>query len=340
LSTETELCVDGYLIFAIFLAIMAVVAFFVARNFEAPGPAPVREKFNYAGDYQAARSDWRGVRAAHRYTRWAVFGLAGLTFLFFAFACVTKVGTNQIGIMNSFGRPVDAFPNGMHLKAPWETKVEFDASRQFLRFEGSGNKETEHGKKVFPCFNVRIANNANGCVKGVVTWQMRARTAQEKQQAVELYRQYRTFERLNDNFVAQATQSALNATYADVNPLVPEKNPSFAELSNTAEIRLHGLVGTQVEVLDFQITFIDYDDKTDDAIKRVQAQIANTAEETQRQLTNAAAARAAAALGSTTQGPPPSEAVLINKCLDIAAAQNKEPGYCFMRGGQPLIQAR
>jgi hypothetical protein len=329
--------VDGTFIGTIVFGVLTLVGVVVWLATRVTNPRPHSDQYDTLSGHRRAVAAWELRGTARRAARWTVIALGGCTVLLFTLSCFTRVGTNQIGIMNSFGRPVDALSNGVHPKSPWETKVEFDASRQFLRFQERGNGKETHSEKVFPAFKVRIANNAGAEVWGVVTWQMRADTPEEKLQAVQLYRQYRTFERLNDNYVAQSTQAVLLATFADVNPLVPDKNPSFAELSVTTERHLRELVGAQLDVISVQLTFVDYDDKTDDAIKSVQAQIAKTAEETQRQKTNEAAARAAAALGSTAQGPPPSEAVLINKCLDIAQALGKEPGYCFIRGATPII---
>lgn len=271
----------------------------------------------------------------------AVFFFFVLGALSIVGSMVAVVGTNKVAIVTSFNKPVNALGSGWHSKAPWQDTTELDGTRQTLRFEGDGNNEDEDSdKKVWPRFKVKIENNATADITGIVSWQMRVDSKdkvelqRQKDRAQQLFLNYRSFGRIIRDYIRPSAQSALQAVYDDVNPLIPEKNPSYADLSAEMQTEFKKILGAEIDVLFVQITNADWDEKTDNAIGLQQDQISKTAQAQEKEKTNAAEAKAAAALNNSNGTPvqPPSDNILKNKCLDIAREQNKDPGPCLQPG--------
>lgn len=324
---------DLWLIASI-VALVIGVPFWLAARKKDPGPEPqfedYRDEYNARSTYNDAHKEWRERTAVARGGKNASrVGLVGGVILF-AMSCWVQVPTNQIGIFTSFGKPVDARPNGFQLKAPWEKVVKFDASRQYLRFNGKGNDKgpAEDGKE-FPHINVKMEREAKADVNVVIAWQMKAGTEAERKQAVELYRAHKTFDRLTENFMAANARSATQTVYDKINPLVPEKNPTFAQLSASLESELKKLVGDEVTVISAQVVGVNYDDETDKRISDMQAEFAKTEQAKQQEQTNIAQSKANAAL---VKDSSLNELILRDNCIKGAIAVGANPGVCLQPG--------
>lgn len=265
--------------------------------------------------------------------------LTVLGICFITGSMIAVVGTNKVAIVTSMNKPTDALGAGWHGKKPWEKTTEFDGTRQTLRFEGKGNdKDDNADDKVWPCFGIKIENNATACINGIAAWQLKvdskdkAELAAQKERAKQLFLNYRSFSRVIRDYIRPSAQSALQATYDDVNPLIPEKNPSYATLSTEMQNAFKSVLGVEIDVLFVQITNADWDPKTDNAIEQQQEQVAKTAQALEKKKTNEAEAAAAAALTVNNGKPVDPDYALKNKCMDIAREQNKDPGPCLQPG--------
>lgn len=238
------------------------------------------------------------------------------------------VNTNQVGIFTSMGRPYDATDNGWEFKQPWAKKTEFDGARQFLRFNGDGNNDTDPDKKVYRRVSTKIDGNAKADISGVIAWQMKATTEEEKKNAIQLFKDYRVFERVTNNLVYSNLKVAIGSALASLNPLIPEKNLTVAQINEKILLELKNQFNGSIVIQAADISVPDYDDQTDAAIAADLAQKAKTSLEKEKELTNAAASRANAAIVTSIQDPQ----VLINKCLDIAKELGYNPGLCMMSG--------
>lgn len=341
---------DIWFLLAIITLLFGVPLWIVARK-KNPGPEPVWVDVN-RNDFEAGRSGDYNYRSAQEQAthdfrsaslRWeedrkiASGGkvisriLLGLGVFLFVMSLWVQVPTNTIGIYTSFGKPVDARPNGFQDKLPWEkVSKDFDASRQYMKFDGKGNdKEADEDGKVFPCLPVKMDREAKACLTVTVGWQMKAGTKSEREQAKELFRAHKTFARLTENFMKANIQDAAQASYSDVNPLVIGQNPGFSTLSDETETNLRKLVGGDVAVLSVQITGADYDPATDDSIAKMQAEYAKTEQARQLEQTNAAISKANKAL--VEQGKLTPE-VLQAECIKVAKEVGSNPGVCLQPG--------
>lgn len=322
---------------AIVFAVVAIIVGLLTKAIKGPEPRPVRgdRETNYDYEYRLKRWKESDTAVAKSFGKGATYVLLVITMLFLGLSSFTKVDTNTIGIMTSFGRPVDALPNGMHLKAPWQDKTQFEATRQFIRFEGEGTKDEEDlDKKTYKCVRVRLSNNATACINGVLEWQMRASTEEEKAQAVDLFKNYKEFSRVSDKMVWQSVGGALNAAFGDHNPLVKENNRALTYYQDRAKEELTKLVAGRVNVIGFTLQTPDYDDVTDKNLAALQAELAKTETAKQQKLTADEEAKRNAAIANSIKNDP---GVLVSKCLDIAKEQSREPGYCMMSGVTPII---
>lgn len=305
--------------FAIFFLVVALAATVVWAS---------RRRAEPAGTHSVASTffiRWTGRGAA-------ASALLGLVLL--ASSCVTQVTTKNVGVVTSFGRPVGALGNGLHLKAPWHKVTEFDAAVQTDSHKG------KNGDGSSTCTDIRIGNQSVACVDNSVRW----RIVQDS--ADDLYRDYREFDNVRDSLVTRELDAALNEVFADYDPLAgvdingASTAKSLDELSDEVTARLRQKVGKQVEVLSVIIPLVSFDKTTQDKINDYQAELANTRIARQKQQTADAQAEANRKLsGSVSKDPN----VLVSRCFDILAemVNAKEPvpaGFtCWPGGGTGVV---
>ena len=272
------------------------------------------------------------ARLVNRWTGLGAVAVALLGLLLLATSCVTQVTTKNVGVVTSFGRPVGALGNGLHLKAPWHKVTEFDAA---VQTDSHKSKDSDSA-----CTDIRIGNQSVACVDNSVRW----RIVQDS--ADDLYRDYREFENVRDSLVTRELDAALNEVFADYDPLAgvdtngASTAPSLDELSDEVTARLRQKVGNQVEVLSVIIPLVSFDKTTQDKINDYQAELANTRIARQKQQTADAQAEANRKLSSSVSNDPN---VLVSRCFDVLAemVNAKEPvpaGFtCWPGGGTGIV---
>lgn len=289
--------------------------------------------FLYWGTRLNAKEDGeKGSRVP--YAGFVTGSLWGLCFLFLAISCVTQVTTKNVGVVTSFGRPIDTLSNGLHLKAPWHKVTEFDAAVQTDSHKGSGSGDTS------PCTDIRIGNQSVACLNNSIRW----RIVQDS--ADDLYRDYREFDNVRDSLVTRELDAALNEVFASYDPLATVDTngrstaKSLDDLSEEVTARLRLKVGDQVEVLSVIIPLVSFDKTTQDKINDYQAELANTRIAKQRQQTANAEAEANRKLSGSVSNDPN---VLVSKCFDtlkdmVRAKQQIPAGFsCWPGGGSSVV---
>lgn len=255
----------------------------------------------------------RGEERSASFVVAAIAGFVGLIFL--VFASTTVVGTRQIGIETTFGRPTGStLSNGLHLKAPWAQVTEMDGAVQIDQHKGDSR------------IKVRLGNSSTADADVSVRWQI-------KQDATpELFVQYKTFDNVRSNLVTRNLQVALNEVFASFDPLAPQNldRSPLPELSEKAKVILAGKVGDQVEILDVAVPTIDYDDGTEQKINQLNQERAATAVAEQAKKTAVEQAKANGELAGSVSHDPN---VLVSKCLDIA----REKGLALLCWPTPVM---
>lgn len=250
-----------------------------------------------------------------------VFGVIGVivTLIATALFSVTIVQARDVGVGVAFGKPTQVYENGMHFKAPW-TSVEI--------LDGAVQNDIYTNENAV---NVRLGNNSKARAETSIQWRLKT------DDAINIYRDYRTFDNIRSNLVDRNFRTALNEVIADYNPLSPEETASggadLSDLSSQVEERMTEKIGKQVEVRAVNITLINFDEATQTRIDELQSEIARTRVAEQKQETSTAEAESNEILEESI-----SPEVLTSKCLDIVEASGQSPIGCFPSGAgvQPI----
>lgn len=254
----------------------------------------------------------------------------GLLALVVAFVSMTAiVPTREIGVVTSFGRPVDVLSNGLHLKAPWEKVNKLDGTIQTDNFTGQDH-----------AIDVRIGNGSTAGVDATIRWRIKLDAGKE------LYQDYRQMENIRDSLVTRELKAALNEVLGDYDPLASVKQGTSADGTTTsAGVDLNAFsqlvqealakrVGDDVEVKSVILPIVRFDQQTQEKINAYQAEVANTRIAEQREATAKAQAQANKNLaGSVSRDPN----VLVSKCLDtleemVKAGQEVPIGFSCWPG--------
>lgn len=129
-----------------------------------------------------------------------------VTLIVMAVASYSPVGTQNIGVVTSFGRPDGELSNGVHWLAPWKSVTEIDGAIQTQTYEGTKR-----------CVTVRIGEQQTACADVVLRWRI------EPSAADELFRNYHgggsVITDVSNSLVHPDFVSALNAALDTYNPV-------------------------------------------------------------------------------------------------------------------------
>ena len=255
--------------------------------------------------------------------------IGGLTLLVLLSSVVTFVGTRDIGVVTSFGRPERHLDNGIHLKAPWERVSTLDGAIQTDNYTGTAN-----------CTDIRIGNESMACVDNTIRWRIKP-TAGDT-----LFQDYHDMSNIRDSLLTRELKAALNGVLHDYNPLSQIAND---ETGATPDLNLFGAsvaalmrkeIGSQIDVINVIIPIIRFDASTQQKLNAYQAEVANTRIAQQREKTAIAQSRANNNLAKSVTEVPN---VLVSRCFDILdemVRNNKQipPGFsCWPGGGNALV---
>lgn len=241
-------------------------------------------------------------------------GLA-LALIVLALGCATIVGTRQIGIVTTFGRPTGTtLDNGLHFKAPWAVVTEMDGAIQNDTYKGDHR------------IAVRLGNNSTALADVSIRWEI------QQSAADGLFVQYKTFDNVRVNLIERNLQAALNEAFAKFDPLAT-KNLNISPLPEIGQQTLKALqakVGEQVTIFDVVIPTIDYDDQTEGRINDINAERARTtaAEQAVKTAEQQRKANEMLALAPT----PPSVLVVIANCVNKSVEKGLNPAGCWPIG--------
>lgn len=242
----------------------------------------------------------------------AIFGV-GISLLLGG--CFTIVGTRQIAIQTSFGRPTGtALNNGLHGKMPWTITHEMDGAIQIDKYVNENNNDQR--------IVVRLGNSSTARADASIRWQIK------QEAATELFQQYKTFDNVRTNLVERNLAVALNEVFASYDPLDPQNldHSPLPTLAKKAVDILRKEVGSQVDIYDINVPTIAYDQGTEDKINQLNQQRAQTSIASEAQKTAAAQAKANEILSQSISNDPN---VVTMNCINSAIAKNLSPLGCW-----------
>lgn len=249
-----------------------------------------------------------------------------------AMSCLTSVPAQNVGVVTSFGKPIDDLKPGIHVKAPWQKVHDMDGTIQID--DNLGNARTE----------IRLGSGANAYVQNALRWKIR------QEAAPGLWADYRKrgeepIERISSGLVEQELAAALNAAFASYNPLTTGEKLSFDTVATDVVKRLvgdpatpgdTGKIGDRIIVESFIIPKVDFDDATQGRIDAKQQSVVETEIATQRKLT---AKQDALADGERAKGLS-NDRVLVARCLDYVKATGGSPFGCWPGTGSVITDTR
>ena len=273
-------------------------------------------------------------------------GLLGV--LIILLSCITTVGTKDVGVVTTFGRPTGRdLENGLHFKLPWQKVTELD---------GAINPDAYTGNN---CIHVRIGDSSTACVEATIRWRI------VPSQASVLFQDYRSNDvnaTVRTSLVKTQFNAALNDVLGKFNPLstvaaaaARTKNapnasantaPNLDEFSSDVvdSMQQHlldaGHGQKQVEVVSVTINFINLAKTTQDKVNDYLKEVGATRVAEQREQTTAAQARANQNLSKSVSNDPN---VLVSKCFDtveeaVKAHYQLPAGFsCWNGGGSAVV---
>jgi regulator of protease activity HflC (stomatin/prohibitin superfamily) len=255
---------------------------------------------------------------------------------FFVASIVAPVGTKNVAVLTTFGKPSGVLGNGLHFKAPWQKKHELSDAIQTDTYASDHGEGVQHNADG-SCINVRIARQATACVNVSIRWQIR------EDGVGYLFRNYRDNDAITNNLLLRDLQTAVNSAFAGYDPLGLDTNgnsnqPTAPELAKRVLQTMREDIGKWIDVDSLLIPIFNFDGGTQDKLNQLQQQYAATRVAKQQLLTNQAQAAANRALAASVSNNP---GLLVSKCLDIvkeSVEQSKAlpAGFtCF--GGSPTL---
>lgn len=248
--------------------------------------------------------------------------LGGFAALFVLVSAWTPVGTQNIGIETSFGRPVGHLDNGLHFIAPWDQVTQMDGAIQTDSYTGAN------------CINIRVAEQQTACASVSIRRRIRP-------DAVDgLFRNYQfptVFTAIQDSLVTRELAVALNRQFASYDPIASltssvksgqPGNPTVAELAAAVTSEMQAEIGSQIQVDNVLIPLVTYDATVQSRINTVLAQTAQTDVAQQAIKTALAQAQANKDLAASVSNNP---GVLQSQCLNLVNEGIKS-GYSFPAG--------
>jgi regulator of protease activity HflC (stomatin/prohibitin superfamily) len=242
----------------------------------------------------------------------AALAVALLSFLL---GCFTIVGTRQLAIVTTFGRPTGvSLNNGFHAKWPWQMTHQMDVAIQIDKYV----KESNHDERIM----VRLGNQSTAWADVSIRWQLK------QPAAPELFQQYKTFDNVRVNLIERNLSVALNEVFAAFNPLDPQ-NLDVSPLPNLARRAADIMrkdVGGQVDIFDINVPTIQYDQGTEDKINQLNQQRAQTSIAVESQRTAEAQAKANEILSRSISNDPN---VVVQNCITAAINKGISPLGCW-----------
>lgn len=299
-------------IFAIIFAVITLIALAVWKFASTPEPAAPRSRYDSSSDPVPVT----------KIAGWVAAGFGALTALFVLVSAWTPVGTQNIGIETSFGRPVGHLDNGLHFIAPWDQVTQMDGAIQTDSYTGAN------------CINIRVAEQQTACASVSIRWRIRP-------DAVDgLFRNYQfptVFTAIQDSLVTRELAVALNRQFASYDPIASltssvksgqPGNPTVAELAAAVTGEMQAEIGSQIQVDNVLIPLVTYDATVQSRINTVLAQTAQTDVAQQAIKTALAQAQANKDLAASVSNNP---GVLQSQCLNLVN-EGIKAGYSFPAG--------
>jgi len=307
------------------LLLIAAVLYFVGRSKVADVDAILKERNNSKKDsdqplYSSLLDVEKERRKIGELLKMGGYSTAILGVFVILMSMVTFVGTKDVGIITSFGRPTGRdITAGPHLKLPWHKVNIMDAAIQPDDFAGN------------ECIEVRIGDGSIACANITIRWQI------QPSEASTLFQNYRSDDvnqTIRHALVVTQLKSVLNDVLGSYNPLgqvdvaaneaqdnmkigaAPNLDKFSEEITSQMNTRLAASNNgkAQIKINSVTLSLLSLSKTTQEKLNAYQAQVGQTRVAQQAELTAQAKARANKALADSVSRDPN---VIVSQCMDL-----------------------
>lgn len=174
----------------------------------------------------------------------------------------TTVSARSVGIQTSFGKYQDTLSNGFHFTAPWSSVEEFSTQVQDLDLE----------------VPVSFDGGSSGTATLTTLW------AIEGEDAQELWKDWKNFERVRDRLVEPAARTSVAAEFSNYAPeAAKDGNNRVAIQDSVLETLKADLVDNGVDVRSIQLTDVKLGERAQNSVDRIAEAASNTERATEEQ---------------------------------------------------------
>jgi regulator of protease activity HflC (stomatin/prohibitin superfamily) len=221
------------------------------------------------------------------------FGLVIAVIL--GFMSATTIGARSVGIQTQFGQYKATLDSGFHWTSPFSSVEEFSTQIQDLDLE----------------VPVSFEGGSSGSAKLTVLWAIDAKDAEQ------LWKDWKTFDRVRDRLVAPAARTVTAASFSAYAPNDARDGKNRVALQDSILDALKKSIGSGANIRSIQLTDVQLSPQAQAAVDRIVEATANTAralEEQKRATTEAETAR----IRQSSQTPE----ALQRYCLEVVNSWN------------------
>jgi len=294
----------GSLWLAIFFALVTIGLFFYVRRMK-----PIVAAYNSRA--RSSREDPTMALVIGRVCMWIFAGCTVLTLFFSSF---NPVGTQNIGIVTSFGKPVGHLGPGLNFTWPWQQVTPMDEAVQVTDYT----------------FVVRIAGSQTADVTIAARWKVNAGASDH------VFLNYKnSTSGVENGLLTPELNAATNAVLDGYDPLAPlatgaaagtPTNPTTTQMAESIQQNLSQRVGSDVTIITLVMKPLVYDKTVQARINSVVNQAAKTDVAKQAIITaqnQAAANKALAASGALNP------MALVQQCMSAISDGQLNPPAGF-----------
>lgn len=179
------------------------------------------------------------------------FVLLAVIFGLFSF---TTVDARAVGIQTAFGKYQDTLNSGLHFTAPWSSVEQFSTQIQDLDLE----------------VPVSFEGGSSGTAVLTVLWAIDAEDAEQ------LWKDWKTFDRVRDRLVAPATRTVTAAEFSKFAPNEARDGGNRVNIQDAVLAALDDSIGAGVNVRSIQLTDVQLGEKAQAAVDRIVTANADT----------------------------------------------------------------
>lgn len=170
------------------------------------------------------------------------------------FMSMTTVGARSVGIQTSFGKYAATLDSGFHMVNPFSSVEEFSTQIQDLDLE----------------VPVSFDGGSSGTAKLTVLWAIDAKDAEQ------LWKDWKTFDRVRDRLVAPAARTVTAASFSAFTPDAARDGANRVTLQDQILSELKGSIGEGANIRSIQLTDVQLGDRAQAAVDRIVEATANT----------------------------------------------------------------